>query len=164
MARTKKTNKRYSVELVTNVDKVALKNYLKQVNKHSCDLSQEMGYDKSYLSGYFSNKFSMPKTSYRLMCMLLKVDEDKFLIKEVAPKPIPEPVKAQEDNHQDIVTALNQIAQAITTQTIMITKICEELKRFNEPTNCKTTNFSQGSKPVDVAIHQQTPPAFVKKL
>lgn len=158
MARKKGVSRtRFGAELITNVDRVALKAYLKKIGKTASSLSKEMGYDQSYMSGFISEKFSgIPITSYKLMCMILKVDENKFLLKESAPVSAPE-TKPQESN-KDIVAALNQITQAISSQTIMITKLYEEIKKFNEPQK------KPESKPIDVMVQKPAPPAFAKKF
>ena len=73
-----------NVKLV-NLNKSKLKTYLLEHGYNFYDLSKEMGMSNSYLSNVFNKPDrGMSKTAYLVLCNLLNVDTDMFLLNEKA--------------------------------------------------------------------------------
>lgn len=155
---------------VDNLDVEALKKYLTINSLKSTQLSELMGYDKSYLSGILCKKFAITKPAYKMLCMILKVDEDKFLIKPNNATFENENVTQSIDlngvvdelgNLNSTLKSLNGIYNAINTQNVLLTKLISEFHEFTlkfGSENAKegdTTQSNKQSNNLKVTIPQQ---------
>lgn len=92
MARTKQIHK---VRTVDNLDVTKIKQYFLDHNIHHTVISKEMGYDATYMSKVFKRDIKMAYTAYKMMCLMLKVDEDTFILKETVATPKEEQPKTK---------------------------------------------------------------------
>ena len=113
------------------VDKTALKKYIKKQGLSLNKLSEEMGYAPNYLADVLrAGRKNLPLPSYKYLCTILNVSEDKFLVKE-EPKPIAKDVPVTPTqpvvNNGMTPEQFNALIQAISNLGDTIGKALEKI-------------------------------------
>ena len=123
-----------------NIDKKALKQYLKVHGYSLIKVSEELGYSTNYLSDVLqtNSKKKVPLPVYKYLCAMIKVTEDKFILKE-EPKPVVEPKKESATStviNQSAFTPeqFNALLQAISNLGDTINKALEKLSNAENST------------------------------
>lgn len=165
----KMSNKASCVE----VDISAIQSYMKENNMAATNLSVQMGYDKSYLSAIFNGKTSFPKPAYKMLCLILGVDENKFSLKPKTESKVESKtvinsgISAEQLNamllqistmNDNIVKVLNTLVQTMNAQSVIQGKMLDEFRRFSIGMGVKPAEDS--NRPVHKDGYN---PAYVKK-
>lgn len=122
---------------VENLDVAKLEKYLEVHNIAHTSLSADMGYDKTYLSGILRGKFIISLPAYKMMCMMLKVDEKTFLIEEAPTTPqMSQPIVMQGGITKE---QFEMLLGAFNSQVEVLDRMAESLKAFAEAFGVKET-------------------------
>lgn len=143
---------------VDNIDIDKVRKYCDDNNIKITQLSEQMGYDKTYLSGIFRGRGSFAVPAFKMFCMILGVDEKEFYITNEPKKPVAESAHTTVINPGISVEQLNAILLQISTmsdtlakaltemtkvqnaQTVTLTQIHADFKRFSEYMGVKDTS------------------------
>ena len=98
---------------LANVDIPKLYQYFKDNDIPITRTSVFMGYDESWLSAVLHGRWGMSYPAYKMLCMLLKVEEDEFIIKEK-----PEVVETKKDAEVTTTTPQNITVNAIAPESM----------------------------------------------
>lgn len=159
---------------VDNLDIEKIRTYCNDNNIKLTQISEQMGYDKTYLSGVFRGKGRFTVPAYKMFCMIVGAKEDDFYIDDKPKKSV--------DNtpHQTVINpgisveqlnaillqistmsdtlakALNEMTKVQNAQTVAITQLNAEFKRFSEYMGVKDVNTDKAVRN-DGYTHPVTP-------
>jgi transcriptional regulator with XRE-family HTH domain len=115
------------------VDKTTLKKYIKKQGLRLNQLSEDMGYASNYLADVLrEGRKNLPLPAYKHLCSMLKVSEDKFIIKD-EPKTVTKPQEKTETATPTIINngftpeQFNALIQAISNLGDTINKGLEKI-------------------------------------
>lgn len=144
-------------KFVSNVDIDKLRDYLDSKGHKITTLSEQMGYDKSYLSAVLRGKSQIAVPAYKMMCILIGAKEEDFYIDDKPKKAVTENPHTTVINPGISVEQLNAILLQISTmsdtlakaltemtkvqnaQTVTLTQLHADFKRFTEYMGVKDT-------------------------